>query len=402
MARSRAHAARATSLQSSDAVADSQTQGAPDSTPIGPLTEEAALEQEERLLDAQLAMERTRARLREKQKELLRLGAPDPEEPVQPTGEEGRQTPSATVSQAPLPISDPDESAPYRHLALPALSYKSHSYPDLVAFLYDCENHFVSAPRHFRTSRDKVAYGIRCLGGAPKLAWIHHASTQQIELGDYTWEYFKAFLQGLISDPETRAFAATERLARLRQKDKESVQDFLDRYTRVELELPYRREEAQRVSSFLLMLREDIGFSISTSAAIPATMTQLVSLAKRVEERFNARGPQPPAVVMSPPKRSYSDQAAQEPRGPATCYGCGQKGHIRRECPQRPGASDPRPLGPRTPAQEQRGLICYSCGQPGLYATGCPGRACRLCGQTGHLASQCTTPAASTVPERGS
>ncbi|BBN69753.1 hypothetical protein Prudu_1155S000100, partial [Prunus dulcis] len=47
----------------------------------------------------------------------------------------------------------------------------------------------------------------------------------------------------------------------------------------------------------------------------------------------------------------------------ATCHGCGQTGHLRRDCPQRGQTSGP---------SRRSGVSCYHCGQTGHYRSECP------------------------------
>ncbi|KAK7181841.1 hypothetical protein DPSP01_002429 [Paraphaeosphaeria sporulosa] len=65
-----------------------------------------------------------------------------------------------------------------------------------------------------------------------------------------------------------------------------------------------------------------------------------------------------------------------------TCNGCGEVGHIKRNCPN-------------PPAGGSSGGACYSCGQEGHQKRDCPnggGDACFNCGMTGHRKVDCTAP----------
>ncbi|KAG9188523.1 hypothetical protein G6011_02446 [Alternaria panax] len=71
--------------------------------------------------------------------------------------------------------------------------------------------------------------------------------------------------------------------------------------------------------------------------------------------------------------------------GDRACYGCGQTGHQKRDCPQGSG-----------------GQACFNCGETGHRKTDCTqtrkpmagggGRACHNCGDEGHMSRECDKP----------
>jgi hypothetical protein len=143
-------------------------------------------------------------------------------------------------------------------------------------------------------------------------------------------------LQDQLSDPETRALAAVSKLERLAQGKDETVSEFIDRYTTIVADLPYRQEDPQRVLSLLPKFRSEIRLAVSCMAAVPSTYTQLVSAARRIEDSQRAVGAsayrpqtrshptsyyQPPPAPLAPPSLPLDETAATSSLS-RRCYAC--------------------------------------------------------------------------------
>jgi hypothetical protein len=228
----------------------------------------------------------------------------------------------------------------------------------------------------------------------PKLRVLNYAATYGLEPGEMTWAEVKDLLQSQLSDPKTRALTAIEQLGSLVQGEQESVMDFLDRWEKIEVDLP-QESEISRIGNLFPKFRPDIRFLLTAGGNLPETRAQLVSAARRLEGALKTReqttGGNPPMVthpVHAPrgTKRPAEDPAASEQRQ-RLCFNCGKPGHFAIACTM-----------PRQPQELRR---CYACGEVGHISTNCLNVVCRNCGEKGHTAVRCSRASASGVNVTG-
>ncbi len=75
-----------------------------------------------------------------------------------------------------------------------------------------------------------------------------------------------------------------ERFNRIVQNENETIMQFIERYNSIEIEIPRRRDEAQKIGDLFLKFKSDISFAINTQTTLPHTNVQLLNVARRIEE----------------------------------------------------------------------------------------------------------------------
>jgi hypothetical protein len=141
-----------------------------------------------------------------------------------------------------------------------------------------------------------------------------------------------------------------------------SLQDDLKRLLKSELALRQgaERDDWEGIRELADHLEKKYFHLVNPARAKPARAAAMDMMAgdgaEELEPQVAAMAGRPvPARAAGPPRQQYR---SAPPR--VVCFGCGQPGHVRRDCPV---------PGDRRPARA--GLRCFSCGQIGHFARDC-------------------------------
>jgi hypothetical protein len=110
----------------------------------------------------------------------------------------------------------------------------------------------------------------------------------------------------------------------------------------------------------------------SKSPEAQETVKLLQSLVSRMEQLESARPgtSRAPSRSPSPASRGGKDGRPSQFRSPSptniTCYKCGVKGHISRNCTSQ--------NSPGSDRSEPKSVVCYTCKEAGHYSTNCPNK----------------------------
>jgi len=196
------------------------------------------------------------------------------------------------------------------------------------------------------------------LAGAA-LAYWGRADRAEIK----TWPEFLRFLKDTVIDPSNHIGIATLSLIRRRQKDDESVRDLLRSVEDLENEIKIEKmtDDQRKAWAFLNCLKPAIRAEVMREHKVIESREQVVASAQRHEELFKtkekgqttqagsvrgATGPQAPRTSSwyrgprgSSEKKTEVTKTSSVTNTPASiggCFKCGQKGHIARNCRNRP------------------------------------------------------------------
>ncbi|XP_052197312.1 uncharacterized protein LOC127804483 [Diospyros lotus] len=192
----------------------------------------------------------------------------------------------------------------------------------------------------------------------------------------YTWAGFK-------DDINVKYFPKSwkeERIwefMRLKQTDEMSVNQYDNWFTQLIKYVPlYETYESQKAQKFVSRLRVSLqqvlsGWDIDTyKEALHRALTieKNLTRVKIIKTEEGSKGSKSGNLMAQPKEEGKCPRCKKkhpEKRCVIKCYGCGEEGHIGRNCPKIKG----------TPQVGYQGkVVCYNCGQPGHISRECPKR----------------------------
>jgi hypothetical protein len=290
------------------------------------------------------------ARLREVQARYL-AGEPNALQAAQVNAVGPYTTPAVPTSGLPRPE--------------PPHVFSKRNRADYNCWRRDCERYFERLPANFPQELQKVDFGAQYLSETMKSLWSAYCADQRraLPLWSPTWDAMKAVMLGSLGTQAERRQKAYEALNRARMLPHSTPTELLDYMRPYWEELGNTHGPELQVMGFVHALPDDIQkqlFMYPEDRRV--TLTQVEEIANlvhrqrgrpKVEQEIlpakhqgkTKKGPKGDGGFKETPKRAKEVSPAHNgPKRPrrtrpkpvssaVTCYGCGEAGHIRPNCP---------------------------------------------------------------------
>lgn len=236
----------------------------------------------------------------------------------------------------------------------------------------DCEAFFHRAPTHFPVDQVKIDFGLQYISEDLKTLWNANVTSQRLSnrLWSPTWENFKLVMLDALDTPQERKHLAYQKLRAARQRAGQSPTDLLNCLRPIYEELGETLSPDAQVLAFTGGLNETVHYEVMREHSPERnTLTKAENLAMRVWRRQPENKPtkdtkgkakvkanrdrasslevgessKPPKKTKKPswvkngPKNRQNvksrDKVSSE--GARTCWGYGQPGHLKSECPSK-------------------------------------------------------------------
>lgn len=251
------------------------------------------------------------------------------------------------------------------------------------------------------TDEEKIDYCVQYFDSMPRGIWLLYEKSAG--RGRTAWEKFRKYMTDATLDEDNRRLAVERELEAAKQRSNQSVMQFVLYLDELEDELGITDGETRRQRLYGKMLPKLQG-EVARYHDLPRTREDLIRVATRLENLDRAYSE---ATSTSDPREGSGNQEKgknrenprdyrrqrEERKGVAstpddkklgtwqpTCYSCGRRGHISRDCRSRSNSTR-GPLPPRdmkeealqasTGTQGRGPVICYNCQKPGHISTAC-------------------------------
>jgi hypothetical protein len=156
--------------------------------------------------------------------------------------------------------------------------YDSQNLRRYREFIRHCKVAHQLQPDEYPMDCTKLLHASLSLEGETLDAWLRYEKDN----GMVTWEDFKQMLRNLLQDPVTRALMQGLWYDRAVQRQRQTVQQFVNYLDEIEAELePYSDEH--RKQHLLAKLRPELRRALGNYQELPATRTQVINLAIQLE-----------------------------------------------------------------------------------------------------------------------
>ena len=266
------------------------------------------------------------------------------------------------------------------------------NYSDLVDWIVDCEDYIASEqPYDFRNEPEKTGWAASILEKTKRARWRAHEKTLLATGKIPTWDDFREYLKSMLSNPEMRTYECEQKLKNAKQRENQTVSDFIQYLDRLYVDLDYVVTDVEKLRNLRrktlkpIMLDSFKHVDVKTAVTYAALSSLYVVIENTLRgtgqmkksgnlghsgggashnngsgnggQKSNAdnnnnrqkkpKGGQKPSVPANRPQQPQDSQGSK-PKGKgksdkpkidvakATCYTCGGIGHLSTDpsCPQ--------------------------------------------------------------------
>ena len=260
------------------------------------------------------------------------------------------------------------------------------NYNDLVDWIADCEAYIESEqPKDFRTEREKTKWAASLLEQTKRSQWRTHEKSV-IETGNVLdWTDFCEYLKAMLSNPEMRTYECELKLEHAKQRDSQSVSDFVQYLDRLYGDLDYTVTDAEKLRTLRRKTLQPIVYDSFKHADVKTATTyaSLTSLYIVIENtlrgtgQMKKTGPQGGGAAASHNTGSSGGQAsnANHNQGGGKPQG-GKKPSVPANRPQQPSQGQQQKGQPKPKGRSKEGkpkidiatATCYTCSGIGHLA----------------------------------
>jgi hypothetical protein len=214
-----------------------------------------------------------------------------------------------------------------------------------------------------------------------------------VGFGQTTWEEFVEWIKDSIKDKGNRLIDAATAYASAKQKEHQTIDEFLFYLDPIEAQLEEKTDSNRREALFG-KLRKDIVAELLRYERQPHTRQELISAVRRIEtsKKLQTEWDQQISKADKRGTRKDTDSNSHQDRhssrqnqGPSTPSGPGyQKAGPATTVNRTPLGSDNK----HNPNDKR----CYRCQSTSHIANNCPEVECFNCREKGHVSTNCTKP----------